>query len=127
VPTGVFPATRTAAALKTLGGLYRSLEPTVDALSAALANAGPIGLDHRYVAEDVVLGLSLLESAARTAGVESPATTGLLLVFSVLTGRVLSGRGRALEHLGLGDLLLREIRSLLVDGWVSPLWSRVVR
>jgi opine dehydrogenase len=88
---------------------------------------GPVSLDHRYVAEDVALGLTLLESAARTVGAETVACSGLLLVFSALLGRPLSGRGRALEHLGLGDLALREIREVLHAGWISSLWRQVVR
>lgn len=86
-----------------------------------------VGLEHRYVMEDVVFGLSLLESAARTTTVDTPATSGLLAVFGALLGRELSGQGRALEHLGLGDLTLREIKALLHDGWASPLWVRVTR
>ncbi len=83
--------------------------------------------EHRYVQEDTALGLSLLESAARTVGIDSPAISGLLLVFGVLLGRTLTGRGRDLAHLGLGDLLLREVRALLHDGWQSPHWSRALR
>ncbi len=86
-----------------------------------------VGFEHRYVTEDVVLGLSLFESAARTAGVPSQAISGLLGVFGALLGRELSGRGRALEALGLGDFALREIRALLHDGWASPLWPKVLR
>ncbi|HSE92388.1 MAG TPA: NAD/NADP octopine/nopaline dehydrogenase family protein [Methylomirabilota bacterium] len=86
-----------------------------------------ITFEHRYVQEDAALGLSLLESAARTVSVDSPATSGLLLVFGVLLGRTLAGRGRDLAHLGLGDLLLREVRALLYDGWQSPYWGRVLR
>jgi opine dehydrogenase len=84
-------------------------------------------LEHRYVTEDAALGLSLFESAARTALVASPATSGLLLLFGVLLGRQLTGEGRALESLGLGDLSLREIRTLLHDGWASPMWTRLLR
>jgi len=83
--------------------------------------------EHRYVVEDAALGLSLFESAARAAGVATPATTGLLLLFGALLGRDLSGRGRALEHLGLGDLSRREIRAFLEAGWVAPAWNQVVR
>jgi opine dehydrogenase len=86
-----------------------------------------ISLEHRYVTEVGVLGLSLFESAARSVGVEAPATTGLLLLYGVLLGRRLQGQGRALEHLGLGDFLLREVRALLHDGWTSALWSRLLR
>jgi opine dehydrogenase len=86
-----------------------------------------VSLQHRYVTEDAALGLTLLESAARSVTVDSPASSGLLLVFGVLLGRRLTGAGRDLAHLGLGDLLLREVRALLHDGWESPVWSRVLR
>ena len=83
--------------------------------------------EHRYVTEDVVLGLSLLESAARAAGIATPATSGLLLLFGVLLGSDLSGGGRALEHLGLGDLSGHEIRVFFEEGWTSPIWRKVLR
>jgi opine dehydrogenase len=86
-----------------------------------------LSLEHRYVTEDAALGLSLLESAARTATTSSPAISGLLLLFGVLLGRELTGHGRALESLGLGDLTLREIKTLLHEGWASPMWARVIR
>jgi opine dehydrogenase len=83
--------------------------------------------EHRYVTEDAALGLPLFDSAARTAGVASPASGGLLLLFGVLLGRQLIGRGRALENHGLGDFALREIRQLLYDGWASSLWPQAVK
>jgi opine dehydrogenase len=84
-------------------------------------------MEHRYVTEDAALGLSLFESAARTASVVSPAVSGLLQVFGVLLARELSGAGRALEALGLGDLALREIRAVLQEGWTSNVWARILR
>jgi opine dehydrogenase len=86
-----------------------------------------LGFDHRYVTEDVVLGLALFESAARTAGVDTPAITGLLQIFGVLLARGLRGDGRALERLGLGDFSLREIRAFLREGWTSPDWAKAIR
>jgi opine dehydrogenase len=86
-----------------------------------------VTFEHRYVTEDAALGLPLLESAARTVGVATPASTGLLQLFSVLLGRPLSGRGRALESHGLGDFAIREIRELLSEGWPSSLWTRALR
>lgn len=82
--------------------------------------------EHRYVSEDVVLGLTLFESAGRTAGVATPAISGLLGVFGALLGRDLTG-GRALDHLGLGDLTRREVLTLFHEGWESHAWSRVIR
>ncbi len=83
--------------------------------------------EHRYVTEDVALGLALFESAARAAGAATAAVTGLLLVFGALLGRELSGGGRALEHLGLGDFSRREIRAFLQDGWASTAWRKVIQ
>ena len=81
---------------------------------------------HRYVSEDAALGLTLFESAGRMAGVPTPAVSGLLGVFGALLGRDLTG-GRALDHLGLGDLTRREVLTLLHEGWDSHTWSRVIR
>jgi len=53
--------------------------------------------------------------------------SGLLLTFGALLGRELSGRGRALEHLGLGDFSRREIRGFLEQGWESPIWAKAIR
>jgi len=82
--------------------------------------------DHRYVTEDVVLGLPLFESAARAAGAPSDAVGGLLAAFGTLLGRQLSGQGRALERLGLGDCSRREIRVFLHEGWTSSFWRRAI-
>jgi opine dehydrogenase len=79
-------------------------------------------LDHRYVTEDVALGLSLFESAGRLAGADTAAISGLLSVFAALLGRDLRAEGRGLDRLGLGDLVRREIREVLHGGWLSPLW-----
>ena len=86
-----------------------------------------VGFEHRYVSEDVELGLPFLESAARSVSVASPATSGLLGVFGALLGRTLAGRGRDLDHLGLGELTLREVRELFYGGWQSALWRRIMR
>ena len=215
LPLGVFPASRSERTVARLAELFPAVRPCVDALDAALTNAGPVmhpplvllnagpidggrfdihaagttpsvrrlidvvdaervvtrqgwgypaphyelatyydeargahglygsgaraklvasGLwsetltfEHRYVTEDVALGLTLFESAGRAAGAETPGVSGLLLIFRALLGRELSGRGRALENLGLGDFSCREIRAFLREGWESPMWAKVVR
>jgi len=83
--------------------------------------------EHRYVTEDVVLGLPFFESAARTVSVASPTISGLLGVFGALLGTTLAGGGRDLDHLGLGELTLREVRELFHSGWTSPTWRRLMR
>ena len=86
-----------------------------------------VTMQHRYVTEDAAFGLALFESAGRAAGVDTPGVSGLLLTFGALLGRELSGRGRALEHLGLGDFSRREIRGFFEQGWESPIWAKVIR
>jgi len=215
LPLGVFPASRTKQTVARLADLFPAARPCVDALDAALTNAGPVihpalvllnagaidggrfdvhaagttasvrrlidvvdaervaarqgwgypaphyeiatyyddaraaeglygtgakakllasglwseivTMQHRYVTEDVAFGLALFESAGRAAGVDTPGVSGLLLTFRALLGRELSGRGRALEHLGLGDFSRREIRGFLDQGWESPIWAKVIR
>src|SRR3989454_6966799 len=95
--------------------------------SSDVCSSDLVTFEHRYVTEDAVLGLALLESAARAAGAVTPAITGLLLVYGALLGRELSGRGRALEHLGLGDLSRREILAFLRDGWASPIDRKAIQ
>lgn len=86
-----------------------------------------VTLDHRYVTEDVALGLPFFESAARTVSAASPTVSGLLGVFGTLLGKTLSGHGRDLDHLGLGELTLREVRELFHSGWASSTWRRLLR
>jgi len=96
-------------------------------LGARGAWSETLTFEHRWVTEDVALGLALFESAARAAGAATPGISGLLLLFGALLGRELSGRGRALEALGLGDLSRREIRALLEEGWRSAVWARALK
>jgi opine dehydrogenase len=84
-------------------------------------------LEHRYVTEDAALGLPFLESAARSVSVASPATSGLLGVFGALLGRPLAGHGRDLDHLGFGELTVREVREVFHEGWQSARWRRLLR
>ena len=48
-------------------------------------------------------------------------------MFGALLGRTLTGRGRALDYLGLGECTLREVRSLMQEGWTSALWARAMK
>ncbi len=83
--------------------------------------------EHRYVSEDVALGLTLFESAGQTVSAATRAISGLLNVFGALLGRDLRAEGRGLDRLGLGDFTVREIRALLHDGWESATWSRALK
>lgn len=205
LPTGVFPASATEAAMAILHAAYPSVEAVEDALSGALMNAGPIihppllvmnaaplehfprwdihnegttpavrsvttALDHerirvrealgyraphfpladhyaadgdewmygrhshdkitdsgdwrehidlkshRYMLEDVGLGLAFLVSVGRWAGVPVPVAESLLAIAGAVTGRDLYAEGRTLESFGLADLGPAALAHLLADG-----------
>ena len=71
---------------------------------------------HRYVTEDIELGLSLLASVARWANVDAPVSHGLLAITGAWLGRDLRQGPRSLEALGLSSLSLDELQTLLQRG-----------
>lgn len=71
---------------------------------------------HRYVSEDVELGLAFLASAARYGGCDVPVADGLLAIVGAILGRDLRRGPRTLEALGLADLDLLALRNLLHEG-----------
>ena len=71
---------------------------------------------HRYVTEDIVLGLAFLASAARFAGVDAPVAHGLLAVTGGFLGRDLRRGPRTFEALGLAGLPPDELTRRLHDG-----------
>lgn len=73
-------------------------------------------MSHRYVTEDVELGLCLLGSLARWAGVDAPVTHGLLALAGAWLGRDLRLGARSLETLGLADLAPAVLQTRLLKG-----------
>jgi len=71
---------------------------------------------HRYVIEDIRLGLALLASVARAAGVDAPIAHGLLAVAGGFLGEELRYGPRTLEHLGLASLGMKGLQQRLQDG-----------
>jgi opine dehydrogenase len=72
--------------------------------------------EHRYMREDVGLGLAFLVSVADWAGVPAPVATGLLAVGSAVCGEDFRRAGRTLESLGLAELDRGAMRRLLDEG-----------
>ena len=69
--------------------------------------------EHRYMREDVALGLAFLVSVCEYAGVACPVARGLLALGSAVLGRDLRATGRTLEKLGLAGLTRDELRRVL--------------
>jgi len=77
----------------------------------------PIDLyTHRYVSEDIELGLAFLASVARHAGVDAPLAHGLLAVAGGFLGRDLRQGPRTLEALDLAGLSRAALARRLNDG-----------
>jgi len=69
--------------------------------------------EHRYMREDVALGLAFLVSVCEFAGVACPVARGLLAIGSAVLGRDLRATGRTLENLGLARMTRDELRRAL--------------
>ena len=72
--------------------------------------------EHRYMREDVGVGLAFLVSVADWAGVPAPVATGLLAVASAVAGEDFRATGRTLETLGLAGLDRAGMARLLAEG-----------
>ncbi|WP_238418712.1 NAD/NADP-dependent octopine/nopaline dehydrogenase family protein [Gordonia sp. 'Campus'] len=74
---------------------------------------------HRYMTEDVEVGLALLSSVARWASVPAPVADGLLAIAGAVTGRPAGSGERTLEGLGLDRLDRDGMRAFLTEGFVQ--------
>ena len=73
--------------------------------------------EHRYMREDLRLGLSFLVSVADLAGVATPLAFSLLTIGGAICGEDFLQGGRTLESLGLGHLDRDELQTLLREGF----------
>lgn len=72
---------------------------------------------HRYMREDVEMGLAFLVSVARWTGVASPVASGLLAIGGAILGRdFLHSSSRTLDSLGLAQLDRAAMTRLLREG-----------
>lgn len=73
--------------------------------------------EHRYMFEDVGLGLSLLVTVAEIAGLEVPVSRGLLALGSVVAGQDFLTTGRPLSKIGLPGRTRAEVQDFLKEGF----------
>jgi opine dehydrogenase len=74
--------------------------------------------EHRYIREDLRLGLSLLISVAELAGIATPLAKAFLAIGGAVCGEDFMRNGRTLASLGLGNLGRDELQLLLREGFV---------
>ena len=75
--------------------------------------------EHRYMREDLRLGLSFLVSVAALAGVATPLARSFLAVGGAICGENFFACGRTLDSLGLGRLDLGELQRFLRKGFAQ--------
>ncbi|MFK7754156.1 MAG: NAD/NADP octopine/nopaline dehydrogenase family protein [Sedimentitalea sp.] len=71
---------------------------------------------HRYMREDVAIGLAFLVSVADWAGVPAPTATGLLALGSAICDDDFHQNGRTLSALGLADHSPNQLQTMLERG-----------
>ena len=79
----------------------------------------PTTLDHRYLWEDVPMGLVPISDAASAVGVNTPAINHLIDEASGILGRDFHKEGRTLEKLGLPRKHLKEALANIIAGGVT--------
>ena len=73
--------------------------------------------EHRYMLEDVGIGLAWLACVARLARVAAPLVSAFLALGSAICGVDLLARGRSLASLGLGEPSIGDLKALLQGGF----------
>ena len=79
--------------------------------------------EHRYMREDLRLGLSFLVSVAELAGVATPLAKSFLAIGGAICGEDFMKSGRTLASLGLGGLDRDQLQRLLREGF-RPMTDR---
>jgi opine dehydrogenase len=102
-----------------LHGLGFSDEPSIyKGLQSPILTpgAGPKGLKHRYITEDVPYLLVPLAQLADLVGVDVPVVKSLITIASTLNDTDYRREGRTLESLGLAGRSVLELRRFLGEG-----------
>jgi opine dehydrogenase len=73
--------------------------------------------EHRYMREDLRLGLSFLNSVAELARVDTPLARSFLAIGGAICGEDFIATGRTLASVGLGGLHRAELQTLLREGF----------
>ncbi len=73
------------------------------------ATGTPTSFEHKYITEDVPVGLMPMSALGAAAGVATPAIDALITLVRAMTGKDFSGDARTLDRMGLGGMGAAEI------------------
>ncbi len=76
----------------------------------------PATVMHRYILEDVPMGLVPMVSLGEMLGVHTPTMRGVISLASALVSQDLWATGRTVKRLGLEGLTIQEIQRLVMEG-----------
>lgn len=72
------------------------------------SNKGPSSIDHRYLNEDVPMGLGLFISIGKVLGVDTSIQESIMTLASALTGKDLKAKSRTIQYLLCKDEVSKE-------------------
>ncbi len=81
------------------------------------ATGTPTSLDHKYIAEDVPVGLMPISALGTAAGVPTPAIDALLEIARAMTGKSFAAEARTLDRMGLAGMNAAAIRRVVEHGF----------
>jgi opine dehydrogenase len=81
------------------------------------ATGTPSAWTHKYIAEDVPVGLMPMSALGRAAAVPTPAIDAVILLAQTLAGRDFAGDARTLERMGLAGMDAAQIQQTLRRGF----------
>ena len=80
------------------------------------ATGTPRSFEHKYITEDVPVGLVPMSALGAAAGVPTPAIDALIVLVRAMTGKDFVAEGRSLERMGLTGLRGSAIRHFVDTG-----------
>ena len=80
------------------------------------ATGTPKSFDHKYITEDVPVGLMPMSALGAAAGVPTPAIDALITLARAMTGKDFSAEARTLERMGLAGMDASQIRHFVETG-----------
>lgn len=87
---------------------------TVFRAFAASSNKGPSFIDHRYLNEDIPIGLGLFISIGKIVGIDTSIQESIMTLASALLGKNLSASSRTIQYLlGKSDVSIDDIRKAI--------------
>jgi opine dehydrogenase len=81
------------------------------------ATGTPRSWDHKYLAEDVPVGLIPMRALGHAAGVPTPQIDAVIKLAQTLAGTDYAGTARSLERMGLGGMDSVRIRQTVLEGF----------